>query len=358
MTFDTANEGSIRPSTPTTTPIEVVEWDDPARWDKFVERASDASVMHQWAWGDVIRDAYRHRPIRLAAVSEGVLVGVLPLTLMRSRIFGRHLVSMPYMDYGGVCANGDAATTRALVAAAIELTDLHGAVLELRHVENHELGLPASTEKVTMLLELDTDADAQWRRLSSERRNRIRKGQRLGVEAEMGGPEGLAEFYPVFATNMRDLGSPVHSKAFFREMTTTLGDKTRVLIVRSDGRAIGAAVVLLHAGAIAIPWVSSLRPYLSRCPNQVLYWEAIRWGIENGYPTLDFGRSSRDSGTFEAKRQWGCEPVQLHWHFYPESATPPAAEAATHTRAAAVWRRLPRALADPLGGRIRRSIPN
>jgi lipid II:glycine glycyltransferase (peptidoglycan interpeptide bridge formation enzyme) len=128
--------------------------------------------------------------------------------------------------------------------------------------------------------------------------------------------------------------------------------------VRSDGLPIGAAILLLHRGVISIPWVSSLRRSFDRCPNQILYWEAIRWGIEHGYRTLDFGRSSRDSGTFEAKRQWGSEPVQLHWHFYPETAPPPVTEAARFGTAAKMWRHLPLGLANAVGPRLRRSIAN
>ena len=45
-----------------------------------------------------------------------------------------------------------------------------------------------------MLLDLEADVDAQWKGLKSERRNRIRKGERAGLIARHHGVEGLDAF--------------------------------------------------------------------------------------------------------------------------------------------------------------------
>jgi hypothetical protein len=52
---------------------------------------------------------------------------------------------------------------------------------------------------------------------------------------------------------------------------------------------------------MTVPWASSLREFFSLCPNNLLYWEMIRWGCENGYQRFDFGRSSPNSGTITSK---------------------------------------------------------
>ena len=54
-----------------------------------------------------------------------------------------------------------------------------------------------------------------WKRFNAKLRNQIRKAVKSGLTATWSGIEGLADFYQVFATNMRDLGSPVHSRRFF-----------------------------------------------------------------------------------------------------------------------------------------------
>ena len=106
---------------------------------------------------------------------------------------------------------------------------------------------------------------------------------------------------------MRDLGSPVHSRGFFRAMLAALPGTARILLVRDKGgRTVGAAVCLFFRDTIMVPWVSSLREAFALCPNFVLYWEVIRYGCRTGYRVLDLGRSFRSAGTFEFKRQWGA----------------------------------------------------
>jgi FemAB-related protein (PEP-CTERM system-associated) len=338
--------------------LQVSEWTDRDQWEAFVDRAPDATMMHRWVWRDVIARAYGHRTFCLAAHSEGRLRGVLPLTLVAGRMLGRHLVSMPFLDYGGVCVAGDRDAERALVRAATQLADAERSVLVLRHAEERRLEIPVSLEKVTMVLDLGDSEDALWRWLPSERRNRVRKGQRHGLAASVGGDRSLPAFYDVLAANMRDLGSPVHHRRFFAAIMEHVGEAARIALVQEDGRPIGAALLLLHRQTISIPWVSSLRSSFKKSPNQLLYWEAMRWGISNGYRIFDFGRSSKGTGTYEAKRRWGADVVQLYWHYHPESAGPPTEAIKRLAWASRLWQRLPVPVANALGPRIRRAIPN
>jgi FemAB-related protein (PEP-CTERM system-associated) len=339
-------------------PLRVSEWTDRDGWEAFVDSAPDATMMHRWVWRDVIAQAYGHRTFCLAAHSGGRLRGVLPLTLVAGRMLGRQLVSMPFLDYGGVCVAGDRDAERELVRAATQMAHAERAVLVLRHAEERRLEIPVSLEKVSMLLDLGDSEEALWRRLPSERRNRVRKGQRHGLVASVGGASSLSAFYDVLATNMRDLGSPVHHRRFFAAVMEHVGEDARIVLVRDEGRPIGAAVMLLHRKTISLPWVSSLRSSLKKSPNQVLYWEAMRWGIGSGYRILDFGRSSKGTGTYEAKRQWGADVVQLYWHYHPESAGPPTEGIKRLAWATRLWRRLPIPVANALGPRIRKAIPN
>lgn len=339
--------------------VRVTEWAGPPEdWNAFVRGATDGTVMHLHAWRNILQEAYGHPVFLLAAERGGGLESVLPLALVESPFFGRSLVSMPFMDYGGVCAGGATDTEQPLVEQAAAIAADRDAKLVLRYLRRPELDLPCSQEKVTMWLELGTSEEALWKGLSSERRNRIRKAQKSGLEASLPGHEELDAFYEVFARNMRDLGSPVHSRGFFEAVLNHLPDSTQLLIVRDEGRPVGAGLMLLHRGMISIPWVSSLRVAFRKCPNQLLYWEAMRFGISNGFHTLDLGRSSRDSGTFEAKRQWGARPVQLYWHYHPEDAAPPGEEVKRASWAVGVWRRLPLAVVNRVGPRLRRGIAN
>lgn len=349
------------------------EADDKA-WDRFVEQHPAATVAHLAAWGPIVARTYGHECVRLLAEEGGEVVGALPLVLLRSRLFGDRLVSMPFLDYGGVLAHPGSPAAAALLEAAVELARRCGAQsLGLRQFER--LGVapggatPAAApvptagggDRVTMLLPLGREEDV-WRRLPSERRNRVRKGEKHGLRAEWGGAALLDDFYRVFAVNMRDLGSPVHARRFFAEMLAALPDVARVLVVRDrGGRAVGAAVCLFFRDTIMVPWVSSLREAFALCPNFVLYWEVVRTGCRDGYRTLDLGRSMRSAGTYEFKRQWGAEPHPLPWIFadvVPGAAPPTDRDTSRFRLLVEAWKRLPVPVANAVGPWIRGQVPN
>jgi serine/alanine adding enzyme len=341
-------------------PVERVE----KGWDRFVEFHPHATIGHLRAWGPMIHAAYGHESIALAAVQDGDVVGILPLVLVKSRLFGDRLVSMPFLDYGGLLVDRDTGpdVSSALFEAALDAGHARGArSLGLRQFHPIDLADPVSDDRVTMLLPLST-ADTAWKALPSERRNRVRKGEKNGLGALWGGAELLDGFYEVFAANMRDLGSPVHSRGFFVAMLAHLGEAARVLQVRDRaGRPVGAAVCLFFRDTIAVPWVSSRRDAFALCPNFVLYWEVIRFGCEQGYRTLDLGRSCKNAGTFEFKRQWGAAPHPLPWIFRDlgDGGGPSVdQDSSRFHRLVDLWKRLPVSVANLAGPWVRRQIPN
>jgi FemAB-related protein (PEP-CTERM system-associated) len=344
--------------------IEVVRLERPdTTWDRFVEQHPAATAAHLGAWGPVITRSYGHEVVFLMARDGADVVGALPLVLLRSRIFGHRLVSMPFLDYGGILAEPGSEAEAALARATLDLARRHKTQsVGLRQLHPTGLPHPPTDGRVTMLLEL-TSEQAVWKALPSERRNRIRKGQKNGLVPVWGGRELIDDFYRVFATNMRDLGSPVHHRRFFDVMFEELGSVARLLVVRdADQRAVGAAVVLVFRDTIIVPgWVSSLREAFHLCPNFVLYWEVISHGCRHGYRTLDFGRSSRDAGTFEFKRQWGARPHALPWVFVeavPGSSPPVDQDAGRFEALVRIWKRIPLPVANLVGPWIRGQVPN
>jgi len=331
-------------------------------WDRFVESHPRATVAHLSAWGQIAHEAYGHEPVYLHAEEEGDVRGVLPLVLVSSRLFGRRLVSMPFLDYGGVLTDPECGLETALIERALALGRERGAQgLGLRQLHPEPVAWPTTDDRATMLLELTTE-EAVWKALPSERRNRVRKGEKQGLTAVWCGAEALDEFYEVYAVNMRDLGSPVHSRGFFRAMLKALPGTARVLLVRDkDSRAVGAAVCLFFRDTIMVPWVSSLREAFALCPNFVLYWEVIRFGCRSGYRVLDLGRSFKSAGTFEFKRQWGAQPHTLPWIFVdarPGGRPSVDRDASRFEPLIQAWKKLPVPVANMVGPWIRRQVPN
>jgi FemAB-related protein (PEP-CTERM system-associated) len=222
-----------------------------------------------------------------------------------------------------------------------------------------DLPVPAVQDKVNLVLELPGDPAILWRELNAKVRNQVRKAERSGLSVEFGGAEKLGEFYDIFAVNMRDLGSPVHAQGFFRAVFEAFGDKARVALVRKGAVPVGGLVALAFKDTLVVPWASSLREYFPMCANVLLYWETIRLACEEGFRRFDFGRSSRNSGTYRFKRQWGALEEPLYWYTIPIARSNYKRWSSVDHRGASLvrlWKRLPVGFTRWLGPYVRKYL--
>jgi FemAB-related protein (PEP-CTERM system-associated) len=328
-------------------------------WDAYVYRCPNASHCHLSGWGRVIERSYGHQPFYLWAWANGEIKGLLPLIRMRRFPWRRSLVSLPFLDDGGLCSM-DAQSRAQLYEAAYRLfEEQHADVLELRHRSRTELALPVRGSKVILSLALAAHPDTMWQRFNAKLRNQIRKAMKSGLTATWSGREGLVDFYEVFAANMRDLGSPVHSRQFFAAIFDEFAESAQLMLVRKGQHTIGGAVCLSFRGTLLVPWASSDRAYFSLCPNNLLYWEMIRWGCEQGYRRFDFGRSSPQSGTYYFKKQWGTVEEPLHWQCLsrkPGHAVMLHVDDPKYQWLIQAWRRLPLSLTKVVGPWVRGQV--
>lgn len=335
--------------------------EDGTSWNNFVASHPGSTNYHQYGWRKVIEESFGHRAYYLAARNgNDEICGILPLVHMKSRLFGSFLVSLPFFNYGGVLCNGENAAVALLNNARSILDEVHAEHVELRHMNNHQDGLATKEHKVTMILDLKKDEEAQWKALDAKVRNQVRKAEKSGLSAVAGHLELLDGFYEVFCRNMRDLGTPVYSKEFFRNILSTFPDSTRIISIMLDGKTVASGILTWFRDTLEVPWASSIRDYREMCPNNLLYWEAIRFAINIGSDKFDFGRSTPDEGTYRFKKQWGALPYPLYWQYLlrdgnqlPELNT----KNAKYEMAIKVWQRLPLAITNLLGPSIVKNIP-
>jgi FemAB-related protein (PEP-CTERM system-associated) len=232
--------------------------------------------------------------------------------------------------------------------------------VELRHTARRYSDLAVRQHKVGMKLPLPGCSTDAWDALDRKVRNQVRKAEKSELAVRSGGGALIERFYPVFAQNMRDLGTPVYSIRLFEQVLAAFPDTARVFLVEKGDTVVGGAIALVHRRTLEVPWASSLREYRNLCPNNLLYWRIIEYAIDAGMSTLDFGRSTPNEGTFDFKKQWGAQPELLHWEYVlaPRATLPDMSPANPRFRTAiGAWQRLPLWFANTLGPHIVRSLP-
>lgn len=337
-------------------------------WDAYVMNHPESTHCHLSVWKEIIEETYAHRGYYLFAHNGGECVGILPLIHIKSILFGNTLVSMPYLNYGGVLSDSDEISGR-LLDRAIQIASKLGASMELRHIRSlgDRVAIPSGsqfaekTHKVRMLLNLPKCSDELFKSFNSKVRSQIRRPQREGMQAEIGGAELLHSFYGVLSSNMRDLGSPVHSRLFYEKILSGSNPDFDVKIgtIFYQDTAVAAGLICRFGETVEIPWASSLRLYNHYSPNMLLYWSLLEYSCKQGAQYFDFGRSSPDGGTYRFKKQWNARPDVLHWFLYGpdvdqiDSDEKEDLPGRFMSLAASAWKRLPLPVVNLIGPRIR-----
>lgn len=347
--------------------IQVTEQFDTPTRDAVVAFLTDAGATaeHDPRWLDVLAGGLDHRPFMLIARDGDAVTGYLPLALVTSRLFGRFLVSLPYLNRAGLVAR-DAQVADALVEQAAELARIHDVqYLELRHdakTEHDKLGAQRD-EKVRMVMNLPDSADALWKQINAKVRNQVRKGDKFNLEIKWGGVDLLDDFYEVFAVNMRDLGTPVYGRRLFEKILTHLEGDAELAVVEHEGQPIAGALLVhdsrMAAPSTQVPSASCLRAFNHTNANMWMYCRLLQRAIERGSATFDFGRSSVDAGTYRFKKQWGAQPQPTVWQYHVRRGDINAVrpDSPKYKRRIETWQKLPVWLTRLVGPAIVRGIP-
>ena len=313
-------------------------------------------------WLNVFGQTFGHTPYFIEArTPDGIPLGHLPLCLVQSRLFGRFLVSLPYLNSSGVATSFPDVATQ-LVDRAVRLAD----ELDVRHLElRHEQPIKSThfndvmDRKVHMRLDLPSDIPTLWGGLKAKVRNQVRKGEKHDLRIEWGThPAIVRDFYSVFSHNMRDLGTPVYPRSLFETILAQFSC-AELAVTYFENKPIAAAYLQHDEAATCVPSASSLRHYNWTNANMWMYWQLLSRAITRKAIVFDFGRSTVGEGTYKFKKQWGSLPCSATWQYYCRSGERQAVrpDNPKYQRMIRVWQHLPIWIANLLGPKIVRGIP-
>lgn len=283
-----------------------------ARLDAFVRAQPAGTPFHLPRWLAAVEQATRNRAYILLAERGDTILGVLPLTHIRSRLFGDALVSTGFATGGGILADSDS-VAQALADAAWALAQSFGCPdAELRGGSipagwEHREGVHASFAKP-----LASSDEEELARIRRRQRAEVRKGLENKLEIRVGSSSRDRDMhYAVYAESVRNLGTPVFPRALFESVLDAFGDDADILAVLHDGKPVAALLNLYHCGAGMPYWGGGTRAARGLRANEIMYFEFLKHARRRGCKTADFGRSKLGSGAYSFKKHWGFEPEPL-----------------------------------------------
>lgn len=293
--------------------IRLMQRDEMQRWDKFVMSCPEATFFHRAGWKTVIERAFGHRTWFLYAETEGRIEGVLSLAEVKSRLFGHTLCSLPFCVYGGIAATTESAR-RALDQAAQALAQQRQVdYLEYRNLAPFHRDWPSKDLYVTFRKEIFPEIEQNMSAIPRKQRAMVRKGIRAGLRS--GVEEDIEQFFCAYSASVHRLGTPVFPKKYFRLLKQTFGNDCELLTITKDGRTVSSVMSFYFRDEVLPYYGGGTAEARELAANDFMYWELMRRACERGCRIFDFGRSKRDTGSYDFKRNWGFEPQALSYEY-------------------------------------------
>jgi FemAB-related protein (PEP-CTERM system-associated) len=340
--------------------VRAADLNDPGeliRIGRFVAAAPVASPFHRPDWSRAVEQGCGQKSHYLVAEDRaGDIAAILPLTEMRSPLFGSALVSAGFGVEGGiVCADPEAGGL--LAEHAWTLAERLGcASVELRGGS-----APSDWDRKTgtyagFIRDLPSTDEEILKAIPRKQRAEVRRAQGFGLETRTGAdPAELAAHYAVYSESVRNLGTPVFPRALFASMIDNFGEDADILTIRHKGRPVASVLSFYHSGTVYPYWGGGTAEARALRANELMYFELMRHAAARGCTRFDFGRSKIGTGAHAFKKNWGFDPQPLiYWTKGEAREVNPLSP--KYRLQIAIWKKLPLPVANLVGPPIARGL--
>lgn len=289
-------------------------------WDETIGKYPDRTVFQSSAWLSFVAQTQNAEPV-IAALKQGSeTVGYFTGLIVRKcglRILGSPFPgwTTSYMGFSlsdGVSRRAAVEGLRAFAFGELKCVHLECIDRRLTVEDARELGV-AYKVAPTFEIDLRKNEDELYKSMDSKSvRWCIRKATKSGVTIEEGGDAMFAEEYyeqlkDVFAKQSL---SPTYRLERVQELIRSLSSTGMLLLLRardSTNRCI-ATHISVGSNDRAILWgTASWRPYQHLCPNELMWWHAMKYWRRRGVQFFDLG------GMGDYKKKYGAYVIQVPW---------------------------------------------
>jgi FemAB-related protein (PEP-CTERM system-associated) len=337
--------------------VVALQTGDVERWNRFVLEHPEGTFFHRAEWVQVLKRAFGHRSHYLYAERGGQICGVLPLAEVKSALFGHSLVSTPFCVYGGILATDVEAHSALELKACALARELNVDYLEMRNRKRSHTNWPSKDLYVTFRRPIDADPEKNMLAIPRKQRAMVRKGIQKNLTTAI--DSGTERLYAIYSESLRNLGTPVFSKRYPRILKDVFGEDCEVLTVLHEGAPVASVLSFYFRDEVLPYYGGSVLAARSVAGNDFMYWQVMDRARERGCKLFDFGRSKRDTGSFDFKAHWGFEPEPLCYEYFLVKASQVpdlSPKNPKYERMISLWRKLPVPLTRLIGPPVARYL--
>lgn len=333
------------------------------RWREFVFQNCDSSIFHRPQWLKSLQDTYGYRCVAFVLSSGNEIKDALVFCEVRSWFTGYRLVSLPFSDHcQPLTRDGN---TEVILAFVNDYAHRSGT----RYVEMRPLSGDGWTNArgfgiadVYRFHHIDLRPDAQsiFRCFhDSCVRRKIKKAEREHLTLEQGNSqELLRKFRHLLLLTRRRHRLPPQPATWFENLANNFGDDLTIHVLSKGDTPIASILTLSHKDCLTYKYGCSDSQFHNLGGMPLLFWKVIQQAKDQGFSTLDLGRSSQeDPGLIAFKSHLGGIEAELKYYRSPEPTPAKASYLASLKRyAQAAAARLPEPLLVGAGNLLYRHL--
>jgi FemAB-related protein (PEP-CTERM system-associated) len=332
------------------------------RVDAFVCAQSEGTPFHRPNWARAVEAGCGQKTLFLVAEDgAGDIAGLLPLTHVRSRLFGDALVSSGFAVGGGILATSELAFKLLEDAARHYAVDLSCPRIELRGGRAPAYWSIDDQTYVGFDRPLAKDDEAELLAIPRKARAEVRKAISFELETRVGASkQDLADHFSAYSESVRNLGTPVFPKALFAAVLKEFGNAADILTVCKDGKAVSSVLSLYHNGTVMPYWGGGTREARHLRANEYSYYALMCHArARKGCTHFDFGRSKVGTGAASFKKNMGFEGKPLAYGKWQASGAEQRdinPQSGQFQARVELWKKLPLWLANKVGPHIAKGL--
>ena len=279
-------------------------------------------LYHTIIWQKFIKKCFQIEQTFITARNDKKeIISFLPISKIKSFIFGNRIIAVGYQEYGGMVGDNknliDIITfIQNKYSNDFEFCEIRGAINEKNNPQG-DYNLYKKSNYKRFILNLTTE-DETFKKIQKSKRKAIKKSEKTCMCRELT-IKDIDQFYKLYLQNMRLFGSPPYSKKYFINFFNIIKEKQKGKIYGSfkQDKLVSALLGFFHHERVHITTAISNPKFASLRPSDLMHWTFIKWAINNNYKVFDFGLVREESGQFEYKRKWGAELFELPHYLLP-----------------------------------------
>jgi lipid II:glycine glycyltransferase (peptidoglycan interpeptide bridge formation enzyme) len=283
---------------------EVSVGDADPEWDLFLERSPYGHHEQTSRWGRV-KARYGWMPVRLKACLGGVLVGGVQVLQQQMGNLGKvgYVCKGPVFDledpglqHQVVCHLHKWASAQRLLYLVVELPyEGHALAQELDafgFLPHPERLPPSGLMSATIVLDLSKSLDDLLYAMSRTKRRCVRHALASQLSCRQGGCGDVAQFRQLMVQlcQRRNTAPTPPQPDFFENLWRDFADSgwLKLFVIEHKGVPTSALVTFAFGRWVRAWKIGWSGEFNKDSPDELVFWETIRWAKENGYDWYDF----------------------------------------------------------------------